>query len=95
MVTIIVSFILILYLVRWEFFTEEGDIGFEIYNKKDKKKFHIVPNERIDTHLCKQEGELVCKDISTRKWLIGNNKFKTTFTFSNMKYLHNFFFLLS
>jgi len=60
-------------ILKWEFFTEEGDIGFEIYNKKDKKKFHIVPNERIDTHLCKQEGELVCKDISTHVVIFDNS----------------------
>ena len=52
---------------RWEFFTEDGDIGFHVYYKKDKKHIDILPNERIDTHLCKQEGEIVCKEQYTRK----------------------------
>ena len=58
---------------RWEFFTEEGDIGFGIHYKKDNKKIDIIPVERIDTHLFKQEGEIVCKELCTCKQHVGNN----------------------
>merc|ERR1712071_94843 len=40
-------------ILKWDYFTEEGDIGFHIYLKKDGKKVDLAPFERNDAHLFK------------------------------------------
>merc|ERR1711928_127012 len=40
-------------ILKWEFFTEEDDIGIEIYYKKNSKKIEVIPlNESIQVCLC-------------------------------------------
>jgi hypothetical protein len=48
--------------LRWEFMTEEGDIGFRLYYVKSRggKKFDVVNMERVESHLVMEEGEIVC-----------------------------------
>jgi len=60
-------------ILKWEFFTEEGDIGLEIFYKKDNKKVDIIPSERIDSHLFKHEGEIVCKELCTHTVIFDNS----------------------
>ena len=65
---VIVQFWFFFCWVRWEFFTEEDDIGIEIYYKKNSKKIEVIPAERIDSSLFVHEGEIVCKNLYTRKY---------------------------
>jgi hypothetical protein len=47
---------------RWAFNTDEGDIAFAVYRKKDGQLIELVPRERVDSHVCVEEGELICDD---------------------------------
>ena len=47
-------------VLRWEFLTENCDIGFLIYYELDGKRVELVPSERVDSHLIIEEGEVVC-----------------------------------
>ena len=42
--------------------TEDGDIGFRLYYVKTQsgEKFDVMKNERVDSHLMMEEGEIVC-----------------------------------
>ena len=44
--------------VRWDFYSEEGDIAFGIYKKKGNEKMFIVPKDRVDCHIVSEEGEI-------------------------------------
>ncbi|KZS17891.1 SEC14 protein 2 [Daphnia magna] len=48
--------------LKWEFMTEEGDIGFRVYYyaENEKEKVDVVSNARLESHLMMQEGEIVC-----------------------------------
>ena len=46
---------------RWEFMTEDGDIGFGVhYVERNGEKFDLVNRERVDSHSMMEEGELLC-----------------------------------
>jgi len=60
-------------ILKWDYFTEEGDIGFHIYLKKDGKKVDLAPFERNDAHLFKEEGEIPCRDICTHVVVFDNS----------------------
>ncbi|XP_046460828.1 SEC14-like protein 2 [Daphnia pulex] len=48
-------------ILRWEFMTEGGDIGFRVYYKSsDKDTDDLVPLSRIESHLIMEEGEFIC-----------------------------------
>ncbi|XP_057372735.1 SEC14-like protein 2 [Daphnia carinata] len=47
--------------IRWEFMTEGGDVGFRIYKKDSKDKDDLIPNERVDSHLIMEEGQIECR----------------------------------
>jgi len=59
-------------ILKWEFFTEEDDIGIEIYYKKNSKKIEVIPAERIDSSLFVHEGEIVCKNLYTHVFVFDN-----------------------
>ena len=41
--------------------TEESDIGFSIYYlERNGDRTDIVMNERVDSHLMMEEGEIIC-----------------------------------
>ena len=41
--------------------TEEGDIGFSVYYvERNGEKVDLMTNERIQSHLMMEEGELLC-----------------------------------
>jgi len=44
--------------IRWDFYSEEGDIAFGIYKKKGNEKMFIVPKDRVDCHIVSEEGEI-------------------------------------
>ncbi|XP_046633840.1 SEC14-like protein 2 isoform X1 [Daphnia pulicaria] len=48
-------------ILRWEFMTEGGDIGFRVYYKSDEEGIvDLVPLSRIESHLVMEEGEFIC-----------------------------------
>ncbi|XP_046460797.1 SEC14-like protein 2 [Daphnia pulex] len=48
-------------ILKWEFMTEDGDIGFGVhYVERNGDKFDLVNNERVESHLMMEEGELLC-----------------------------------
>jgi len=44
--------------IRWNFYSEEGDISFGIYKKNGNQKTVIVPKDRVDCHIAAEEGEI-------------------------------------
>ncbi|XP_046460612.1 SEC14-like protein 2 [Daphnia pulex] len=47
-------------ILRWEFMTEGGDIGFRVYYKSAEEGIvDLVPLSRIESHLVTEEGEFV------------------------------------
>ncbi|XP_046633841.1 SEC14-like protein 2 isoform X2 [Daphnia pulicaria] len=50
-------------ILRWEFMTEGGDIGFRVYYKSDEEGIvDLVPLSRIESHLVTEEGQYICED---------------------------------
>lgn len=47
--------------MSWEFYCDEGDIGYAIYLKKDEYN-PIVPHDRVECHLSAEEGQITCND---------------------------------
>ncbi|XP_057372739.1 SEC14-like protein 2 [Daphnia carinata] len=48
-------------VLRWEFMTEEGDIGFGIhYVERNGERVDLVNNERVESNLIMEEGEVAC-----------------------------------
>ncbi|XP_046633896.1 SEC14-like protein 2 [Daphnia pulicaria] len=49
-------------LMRWEFMTEDGDVGFQIncVKKEDGKEVIVLPRARVDSHQMMEAGEIVC-----------------------------------
>ena len=47
---------------RWDFHSEESDIGFAVYWKKGTELLPIVPRDRVDCHLSPEEGEIRCDE---------------------------------
>lgn len=46
---------------RWEFMTEEGDIGFTAYYlERNGERVDIVTNDRVQSHITMEEGEIIC-----------------------------------
>lgn len=51
-----------LIVIRWEFITEGGDIGFRVYYKHPKEgTVDLVPHERVQSQMLAEEGQLVCE----------------------------------
>lgn len=56
-------------VIRWEFMTEEGDLMFKLYYYDGKgEKADLLPLERVECHLCMEEGEINCTGGRTCKW---------------------------
>ena len=49
-------------VLRWQFMTEGGDIGFRIRltNETNQEDVEMVPLSRIESHLVMEEGEITC-----------------------------------
>nr|CAH0109445.1 unnamed protein product [Daphnia galeata] len=48
-------------LIRWEFVTEDGDVGFQIvYIKGDGEEVIILPKTRVNSHQMMEIGEIAC-----------------------------------
>jgi len=44
--------------IRWEFYSEEGDIAFSVYQRCKGVKIPVVPKDRVDSHIAAEEGEI-------------------------------------
>ena len=58
------------HLNRWEFLTLEGDIAFHVYridgaSRGKDSKATLVPSRRVDSHVCIEEGVVVCTQQAT------------------------------
>ena len=50
--------------------TEEGDIGFSAYYlERNGDRVDIITNERVQSHLMMEEGDVVCVRPVLCKWL--------------------------
>ncbi|XP_046460982.1 SEC14-like protein 2 isoform X2 [Daphnia pulex] len=52
-------------ILRWEFMTEDCDIGFSVYYMEDDGKRVDLMNERMQSHLVMEEGQIVCTRTCT------------------------------
>ena len=51
----------ILFIIRWEFMTEEKDIMFRLfYRNQNGEKVDVVPVEKVECQLMMEEGEITC-----------------------------------
>ena len=76
---------------RWKFCSEDGDIKFAVYHKKDDGVDEIVPRERIDCLSSVEEGEIKCIEAgqcNTSHFV--HFTFSTYFSFSNIADLVEF-----
>ncbi|XP_046633881.1 SEC14-like protein 2 [Daphnia pulicaria] len=48
-------------LLKWDFQSEEGDIGFAVYRKKSGELIPVVPYDRVDCQMSPEEGEIHCE----------------------------------
>lgn len=52
--------------LRWEFKTEDYDIGFAVYRKQeDGSLVEVVPKQRVNSHLVPEDGQLMCTEPGT------------------------------
>ncbi|XP_046461159.1 SEC14-like protein 4 [Daphnia pulex] len=47
-------------ILKWDFYTEEGDLAFAVYRKKGNELIPIVSHDRIDCDVSPEEGEIRC-----------------------------------
>ena len=56
---------------RWQFMTDDSDIGFGVFKRtasEDQKKENmeeIVETQRVNSHFVPEDGSVVCKDPGT------------------------------
>lgn len=54
-------------ICRWEFFSEDSDVAFALYQKKESELIPLVPRDRVDCHISNEEGEIQCTSSGTCK----------------------------
>jgi len=59
---------------RWEFFSEDGDIGFHIYYVDGDEKVDVIPWSRVDCHVVQEEGRVACSRLTTCEFMQINSK---------------------
>lgn len=59
---------------RWEYKTEEHDIGFGVFRKNGDDWEEVVPIERRDCSIMTLDGSYKCKDPGTCKWIFSIKK---------------------
>lgn len=52
---------------RWDFHSEESDIGFAVYRKQGNELIPVVPHDRVDCHMSAEEGEILCDHVGVCK----------------------------
>jgi len=51
--------------LRWQFFSEAGDIAFRVYYKSQDETTELFPKERVECHKIMEEGRVPCDKIGT------------------------------
>ncbi|KAJ8312323.1 hypothetical protein KUTeg_009696 [Tegillarca granosa] len=51
-------------ILRWEFKTEDYDIGFSLLMKKNGENVPVIPMVRVNSHVVAQDGNVLCFDNS-------------------------------
>ncbi|KAK3577712.1 hypothetical protein CHS0354_000410 [Potamilus streckersoni] len=64
-------------ILRWEFKTEDHDVGFGVLLKDGQKNVPIVPVKRVNSHLVAEDGSIVC-DMAGTYLLCFDNTFSWT-----------------
>ncbi|KAL3857236.1 hypothetical protein ACJMK2_011928 [Sinanodonta woodiana] len=64
-------------ILRWEFKTEDHDVGFGVFLKDGQKNIPIVPVKRVNSHLVAEDGSIVC-DVAGTYLLCFDNTFSWT-----------------
>jgi len=54
--------------LKWEFLTEDGDLGFRVFYVNGDEKVDIIPWSRVDSHLVAEEGRIAC--IESAKYIV-------------------------
>nr|CAG4719772.1 RALBP [Leptochiton asellus] len=49
-------------ILRWEFKTEDFDIGFGVYFVKDDEQKYVVPMQRVNSHIVTEDGTYTCAE---------------------------------
>jgi len=52
-------------VLKWEFFSEDGDIGFHIYYVDGDEKVDVIPWSRVDCHVVQEEGRVACSRLTS------------------------------
>ena len=55
--------------IRWQFMTEDADIGFHVYCMNGNDKVDVFPWERVSSHVAMEEGMTVCMRADTRRFI--------------------------
>ena len=83
-VTLILTF-------RWEFLTEDYDIGFGIYKKtaecqkKSSEMVEILKNQRANSHMVPEDGVIECQEIGTCKYKYSSRHYENTPIFKDIE----------
>lgn len=72
-------------ILRWEFFSENGDISYRVYYKNTDGIVEFSPLERIDSHLMIEEGQITCS--MPGKYVL---EFDNSFSYMRSKKVHYF-----
>ena len=51
-----------MFMLRWEFYSEDGDIEFNVIGKRGQYEEIVVPAARVDCHISKIRGQMFCDD---------------------------------
>jgi len=52
-------------ILRWEFMTEDYDIGFGVYRKDNGSDVSVVEMSRVSCHMTPEDGTVVCEEPGT------------------------------
>ncbi|KAK7499112.1 hypothetical protein BaRGS_00009659 [Batillaria attramentaria] len=59
--------------IRWEFKTDDYDIGFGVFLKTDKGRKEVQPVERVNSHMVPADGSIVCQETGTYEVVFDNS----------------------
>lgn len=54
-----------LFLARWRFYSEDGDIAFAVFYRKGSELEEIVQRERIECNIYPEVGDISCNEAGT------------------------------
>ncbi|XP_046460746.1 SEC14-like protein 2 [Daphnia pulex] len=60
-------------ILKWNFHSEESDIGFAVYRKQGSELIPVVPHDRVDCQMSAEEGEIDCGETGVYVVEFDNN----------------------